>query len=141
MGEEGKGRGTNSRDSAQVRRAGRVGTSPRGDQALAHGGRLLAKSGDLVREGRAVKYAAIADWVDTACFSVNFMCAQLGVSRSGYYAWRSRDPSAHETQDAMLTRLIHHFFERLRGNPGVRRMHAELAAGPVTASPASVSGG
>jgi putative transposase len=28
----------------------------------------------------------------------------------------------------MLTRLIHHFFERLRGNPGVRRMHAELAA-------------
>lgn len=75
-----------------------------------------------------MKYAAIADWVDTDSFPVNFMCDQLGVSRSGYYAWRSRDVSAHETQDAMLTRLIHHFFERLRANPGVRRMHAELAA-------------
>jgi len=45
------------------------------------------------------------------------MCDQLDVSRSGYYAWRSRDASAHETQDALLTRLIHQFFERLRGNP------------------------
>ena len=56
------------------------------------------------------------------------MCEQLGVSTSGYYKWRSREPSAHETQDAQLTRLISHFFKALRGNPGVRRMHAELAA-------------
>ena len=75
-----------------------------------------------------MNYAAIADWVDTASFPVNLMCAQLGVSRSAYYAWRSRDPSAHQAQDVMLTRLIQQFFERLRGNPGVRRMHAELAA-------------
>lgn len=73
-------------------------------------------------------FAAIADWVDTNSYPVNFMCEQLGVSTSGYYKWRSREPSAHETQDAQLTRLIAHFFEALRGNPGVRRMHAELAA-------------
>ena len=73
-------------------------------------------------------FAAIADWVDTNSYPVNFMCEQLGVSTSGYYKWRSREPSAHETQDAQLTRLISHFFRALRGNPGVRRMHAELAA-------------
>jgi putative transposase len=75
-----------------------------------------------------VIFAAIADWVDTNSYPVNFMCEQLGVSTSGYYKWRSREPSAHETQDAQLTRLISHFFRALRGNPGVRRMHAELAA-------------
>ena len=73
-------------------------------------------------------FAAIAHWVDTNSYPVNFMCEQLGVSTSGYYKWRSREPSAHETQDAQLTRLISHFFKALRGNPGVRRMHAELAA-------------
>lgn len=73
-------------------------------------------------------FAAIADWVDTNSYPVNFMCEQLGVSTSGYYKWRSRERSAHETQDAQLTSLISHFFEALRGNPGVRRMHAELAA-------------
>jgi putative transposase len=50
-----------------------------------------------------VIFAAIADWVDTNSYPVNFMCEQLGVSTSGYYKWRSREPSAHETQDAQLT--------------------------------------
>ena len=72
-------------------------------------------------------FAAIADWVDTDSFPVTFMCDQLGVSTSGYYKWRSRGPSAHERTDATLTALIRAFFVKLRGNPGVRRMHAELA--------------
>lgn len=72
-------------------------------------------------------FAAIADWVDTDSFPVTFMCDQLGVSRSGYYKWCTRGPSAHERTDATLTALIRAFFVKLRGNPGVRRMHAELA--------------
>ena len=47
------------------------------------------KSRDLVCEKRAVIFAAIADWVDTNSYPVNFMCEQLGVSTSGYYKWRS----------------------------------------------------
>jgi transposase InsO family protein len=74
-----------------------------------------------------VIFAAIADWVDSDDFPVTFMCDQLGVSTSGYYKWRTREPSAHEARDTDLTRLITVFFARLRGNPGVRRMHAELA--------------
>jgi len=74
-----------------------------------------------------VIFAAIAGWVDTDSYPVTFMCDQLGVSTSGYYKWRTREPSAHEREDATLTRLIRAFFVRLRGNLGVRRMHAELA--------------
>jgi len=35
-----------------------------------------------------VKFAAIADWADLGTYPVVFMCAELEVSRSGYYAWR-----------------------------------------------------
>lgn len=73
-------------------------------------------------------FAAIADWADSKEYSIEFMCAQLGVSVSGYYAWRSRPAPARARSDATLTRIIEVTFERLKGNPGVRRVHAELAA-------------
>jgi len=75
-----------------------------------------------------VKFAAIADWADCEAFDVEFMCRELGVSRSGYYAWRGRAPSDRDHADAGLTGLIKAIHARLRGNPGVRRVHAELAA-------------
>ena len=47
-----------------------------------------------------MKYAAIANWADSDdpddAFPVAFMCAQLEVSRSGYYDWRRRLPSRRE---------------------------------------------
>ena len=75
-----------------------------------------------------MKFAAIADWADAKEYSVEFMCAELGVSTSGYYAWRTRPASARARADEALLRLIGVIFERLKGNPGVRRIHAELAA-------------
>ena len=73
-------------------------------------------------------FAAIADWAESKEFPVEFMCAELGVSVSGYYAWRHRPASARAQADEALLRLIGIIFDRLKGNPGVRRMHAELAA-------------
>ena len=73
-------------------------------------------------------FAAIADWADAKEYSVEFMCAELGVSTSGYYAWRTRPASARARADEALLRLIGVIFDRLKGNPGVRRIHAELAA-------------
>lgn len=76
-----------------------------------------------------MKYAAIADWADeNDAFHVDFMCEQLDVSRSGFYAWKKRQPSARSRDDARLLGIIKKLFTELRGNPGVRRVHAELQA-------------
>lgn len=75
-----------------------------------------------------MKFAAIADWADQDLFDVDFMCDRLGVSRSGYYAWRGRSRSDRDHNDDRLTALLRSAYDRLRGNPGVRRLHAELAA-------------
>ena len=73
-------------------------------------------------------FAAIADWAETRRYPVEFMCAELGVWVSGCYAWRSRPPSAHDRSDQALQGLIGILYDRLKGNPGVRRMHTELVS-------------
>jgi transposase InsO family protein len=75
-----------------------------------------------------VKFAAIADWADSQEYPVTFMCEYLDVSRSGYYRWRGAGPSQHAQDDATVTVIMKELFIRARGNPGVRRMRAELAA-------------
>lgn len=56
------------------------------------------------------------------------LCALLGVSRSGFYAWREREPSAREREDGRLRVLIRSVFKRSRGTYGAPRVHAELVA-------------
>ena len=71
-------------------------------------------------------YAAIAEGAEEKQYSVTFMCAQLGVARQGYYRWRSSGPCERERTDADLTETIQKIHTELSGNPGVRRVHAEL---------------
>jgi putative transposase len=75
-----------------------------------------------------VKFAAIADWAASKSYPVSFMCAELGVSRSGYYAWRNAGPSQRSKDDATLIAVMKDLYAKARGNPGVRRMRAGLAA-------------
>ncbi|MFE3003313.1 IS3 family transposase [Nocardia sp. NPDC059246] len=75
-----------------------------------------------------MKFAAIADWAASEEFDIEFMCRELDVSRSGYYKWKGRGRSDRERDDALLTLLIEAIHAKLRGNPGVRRVHAALAA-------------
>src|SRR5664280_2302229 len=91
-------------------------------------GGVCNKSGDLVRERQAVKFAAIADWADSNSYPVAFMCVELGVSRSGYYAWRTAAPSQRSKDDTTLIAIMKKLHAEARGNPGVRRLHAGLAA-------------
>jgi len=54
------------------------------------------------------------------------LCELLGVSRSGYYAWKSRPISAHKAYDNQLKAALaehHHGFKRAYGAP---RMHVLL---------------
>jgi len=74
-----------------------------------------------------VKFAAIADWAASKSYPVSFMCAELGVSRSGYYAWRTAAPSQRSKDDTALIAIMKALYAEARGNPGVRRMRAGLA--------------
>ena len=60
-------------------------------------------------------------------FETARMCRLLGVSTSGYYAWRSRRPSRRAVADAALTERIVEIHTWSRGTYGAPRIHAELA--------------
>jgi putative transposase len=60
---------------------------------------------------------------------VEVACRVLGVSESGYYAWRSRAPSVRAIRHAWLTELIRKVHADARGVYGYRRVHAELTLG------------
>ena len=58
--------------------------------------------------------------------SIKVMCRVLGVSRSGFHAWRGRAPSKRAVQDARLTERIRAIHEANRNVYGSPRIHAEL---------------
>jgi len=62
-------------------------------------------------------------------YSVKKMAKDLGVSRSGYYAWLKRKPSRHETENRELPRLIIQIFEEHKGRYGSPRIWREPAEG------------
>ena len=75
-----------------------------------------------------MKFAAIADLAESKTYPVTFMCEQLGVSRSGFNAWRRRGASQRSRDDATLIAIMKTLHAEGRGNPGVRRLRAGLAA-------------
>ena len=54
------------------------------------------------------------------------MCAWIGVSKSGYYEWLDRAPSAAAGRRELLADKIRALFEAFGGTYGYRRIHAEL---------------
>ena len=56
-------------------------------------------------------------------------CRVLKVSRSGYYEWSVRGPSARDIEDAYLLDVIIDIHTAARGTYGARRVHAELSLG------------
>ena len=56
-------------------------------------------------------------------------CALLGVSESGYYAWRNRVPSKRQIRHAWVLDQVQAVHEATRGVYGSRRVWAELTQG------------
>ena len=59
---------------------------------------------------------------------VNILCKTLEVSRSGYYAWRSRPVSEREQEGTKLSLRVREIFEKSRGTYGAPRIQKQLAA-------------
>jgi len=57
---------------------------------------------------------------------VQRLCHVLGVSASGYYAWRGRAPSARAIEDAVLTKRIRGVHAASDATYGMPRVRAEL---------------
>lgn len=58
--------------------------------------------------------------------SVAFLCHLYGVSKSGYYAWKSRPASTHKLHDEKLKSLITELHQGFRRCYGAARMHQEI---------------
>jgi len=65
---------------------------------------------------------------EKATHCVPTLCRVLGVSRSGYYAWRRRPPSERARFDAVLSQKIETIHRNSRATYGAPRIHAELRA-------------
>ncbi len=63
-----------------------------------------------------------------ACYPVAALCEQLGVSRSGYYAWSKRAESPRSQSDRALSLEVAAVHQESRGRYGSPRVHAELRA-------------
>lgn len=59
-------------------------------------------------------------------FAASAVCDVLEVSRSGFYAWRSREASRRDRRDEVLLPLIREVFETHKRRYGARRVAAEL---------------
>jgi putative transposase len=63
---------------------------------------------------------------ERADYPVAVLCRMLGVSKSGYYAWRGRPLSERRRQDDLLTEKIRQIHSRSHETYGYPRVHAEL---------------
>jgi putative transposase len=72
-----------------------------------------------------VKYAWMSS--QTADHSIRALCRALGVSASGYYAWRDRKPSARELEYRRLARVILQVHLELREACGAEIAREEIA--------------
>ena len=68
---------------------------------------------------------------EKAIYPIAMLCRVLGVSPSGYYAWRTRGPSARAQADAALLARIRSAHEGSRRTYGAPRIHADLRAAGV----------
>lgn len=73
-----------------------------------------------------MKYAWIKAQQNQHAFNVNAMCEMLGVTRSGYYAWKNNPQSTRDKEDIRLGGLIKKSFYEGRNTYGRKRIQDDL---------------
>jgi putative transposase len=71
-------------------------------------------------------YSALESIVQTEGTKATVVCETLDLSRSAYYAWRTRLPSERQARDEDLAVKVRDIFWRHRRRYGARRIAAEL---------------
>lgn len=84
----------------------------------------------------SAKYAFIRG--EEGNYPIAKMCAWSKVSRSGYYEWRGRAPSATAVRREKLAAVARFLFEAADGTYGYRRLHADMARRGYHADPETV---
>ena len=84
-----------------------------------------------------VKYAYIAE--HTQSHAVAKLCRWLSVSRSGYYKWANRSPSARDHRKLEAERLLINLFTRFKSRYGSPRITVELREQGVSVSENTVA--
>jgi putative transposase len=80
---------------------------------------------DVYAAVEAIAHAVVRD-ASIPAIPTATICAVLGVSRSGYYAWQTAGPSAREQELDALTPTVVTIFCRHRRRYGARRIAQEL---------------
>lgn len=86
----------------------------------------------------SVRYELIAN--EEGNHDVTDMCGWSDVSRSGYYDWKTREPSATAQRREILEAEVRFAFEHSDGTYGYRRVHAWLARHGTAVDPETVRG-
>ncbi|XSF12109.1 IS3 family transposase [Myxococcus faecalis] len=87
---------------------------------------FLKKAAAFFAKGLEVKFELIE--AQKAHFPIELMCQQLGVARSGYYAWQKRPESERQKANRALAAEVAAVHQKSRGTYGSPRVHAELRA-------------
>ena len=72
---------------------------------------------------------------EKANYPISKMCLWAGVSKSGFYEWRSRPASATAERRAWLAIQVRRIFDEHQQRYGYRRVHAQLSDEGIEAGP------
>jgi putative transposase len=87
---------------------------------------FLKKSRGLLRPDASVAERCALVEAEKATYTVTWMCAQLGVPRSSFYAWRCRVESPTAARRRLLAIEVRRVFDDCRQTSGCRRVAAQL---------------
>lgn len=69
-----------------------------------------------------LKFRAIKFFYESKCWSINWMCKQLEISRAAYYKWLHREVPKQEQENIKLAEIIKQYDMRFNHILGYRRM-------------------